>query len=260
MSSEEIKELNSYDIFNISLKMWIIFLIGHFSVGFYIMYKDLNGSWDIYKLSQNLKSKINKNKNKNDYNDYDSDRKNMNNKLYKYSLCINYLIRDFLIIMPIFLYLYVYYTSDFITKNLDIYNLYIEIFIKIPIGYLIECIWDYFVHRAWHQVPYLYKYVHKSHHIPEEEMCSLSAWRDSITEFILEIPGTFLIGPFFMKMNWISHSIMLFKTGFMASIDHSGFYVNFLFDSRYHYDHHLRPNGNFADLEFLDNFFKTNLY
>jgi len=239
----EIQNLNPFEVFNISLKMWVIFMIGHFTIGFYIMYKDLNGSWDKYRLS----------------NDNNKKEKNKN-KLHKYSLCISYLIRDFLIIMPIFLYLYVYYTSDFITKNLDSYNLLIEIFIKIPLGYLIECIWDYFLHRAWHQIPYLYKYVHKAHHITEDEMCSLSAWRDSLSEFILEIPGTFLIGPFIMRMNWISHSIMLFKTGFMAAIDHCGFHVNSFIDSRYHYDHHLRPNGNFADLEFLDNIFNTNLY
>lgn len=247
IAMENINKINSfnipdiYEVIDISLKMWIVFLIGHFSIGFYIMYKDLNGSWDEFRLPP-VKNKENK------------------DKVRKYSLCISYLIRDFAIIMPIFLFLYVYYTSDFITKNMDMNNLLIEIFIKIPLGYIIECIWDYFLHRAWHHIPFLYKYVHKPHHISADEMCSLSAWRDSLPEFILEIPGTFLIGPYLMRMNWISHSIMLFKTGFMAAIDHCGFFVNFLIDSRYHYDHHLKPNGNFADLEFLDKFFKTSLY
>ena len=246
MSLDTATGTNFSEIFDISLKMWTIFIIGHFTVGFYIMYKDLNGDWDKYRLGP--------------VNKKDKNTETTEKKINKYSLCISYLIRDFLILMPIFLYLYVYYTSDFITKNMDFKGLLIEIFVKIPIGYLIECIWDYFLHRAWHQVPYLYKNVHKSHHISAEEMCSLSAWRDSLSEFILEIPGTFLIGPFLMRMNWVSHGIMLFKTGFMAAIDHCGFHVNSLVDSRYHWDHHLRPYGNFADLEFLDDYFKTNLH
>jgi len=227
------------DVLEIAFKMWFIFIVVHLSIGLYIMYKDISGKWEKYKLIIEEKPV---------------------NKLHKYCLCIPYIVRDLFILLPIFLIIYVNYTSDFITNNLDYYNLiYCEFLIKFPLAYVIGNIWDMSVHRLWHQVPFLYKYVHKEHHFNLNEMCSLSAWRDSFWEFVLEIPGTFLIGPFIMRMNWLSHAVMISCMGFISSIDHSGFYVNFLIDSRYHFQHHNKPNSNFADLEFLDQFFGTKI-
>jgi len=226
-------------VLEISSKMWILFIIGHFSIGFFIMYKDLKGSWEKYKLVQ-------------------EDKKT--NKLHKYYLCIPYLIRDLLFLLPIFLSIYVFYSFDFIKSNFEFSELLIEFFIKFPLAYIIRNIWDMLVHRLWHQIPFLYNHVHKEHHINIREMCSLSAWRDSWLEFIFEIPGTFLIGPFFMKMNWISHALLISSMGFISSIDHSGFYVNYFIDSRYHFNHHNKPNSNFADIKILDNFFGAKLH
>lgn len=225
------------DIVQISWQIWIIFIIGHFSIGIYIMYKDLRGSWDKYKLIPQDKTE---------------------NRLYKYYLCIPYLIRDLFFLLPIFMTIYTYYTYDFITKNFDMKGLFIEFLFKFPIAYMIGNVWDMTVHKLWHQFPFLYKYVHKEHHISVNEMCSLSAWRDSWWEFIFEIPGTFLVGPFIMKMNWLSHAILISSMGFISSIDHCGFYVNMLIDSRYHFQHHNKPNSNYADLEILDYLFGNN--
>ena len=232
---------NFFDILQISTKIWIIFLIGHFTMGFYIMYKDLKGDWENYKI----------------HPDSLTDK---NNKLIKYTLCIPYLLRDLFFLLPIFLFIYTSFNINFLTENFDLYGFAYEIFIKCPIAYMIGNLWDMMIHRLWHQIPFLYKHVHKEHHINIAEMCSLSAWRDSWLEFIFEIPGTFLIGPYFMRLNWLSHALIISSMGFISSIDHSGFYVNYLIDSRYHYNHHLKPNNNFADIEVLDNLFGTNLH
>lgn len=230
---------NFSNIIQIAFRMWIIFIIGHFSIGFFIMYKDLSGSWEKFKLIHEKKSV---------------------NKHNKYLLCIPYILRDLLLLLPLFLIVYVYYTYDFILDNFETTDLIFKEFLyKFPFAYIIGNIWDMAIHRLWHQVPFLYKHVHKEHHISIHEMCSLSAWRDSYWEFIFEIPGTFLIGPFIMRMNWLSHAILISSMGFCSSIDHSGFYVNWLIDSRYHFQHHNKPNTNFADLEFLDKLFWTKL-
>ncbi len=222
---------------SISFKMWLIFIIGHLGIAIFIMYKDLRGSWDKYRLIPK-----------------ESDSEDI---LKKYLICIPYIIRDLFFLLPIFLVIYVGSSLDFISKNLDIKGLLIEFLFKMPISYWIGNMWDMTVHRIWHEVPFLYKYVHKEHHINISEMCSLSAWRDSWLEFILEIPGTFLIGPFIMRMNWLSHALLISTMGFISAIDHSGFYLNYLIDSRYHYEHHKNPNSNFADIELLDYIFGT---
>ncbi len=221
----------------ISFKMWLIFILGHLSIGIFIMYKDLRGSWENHRLVPK-----------------ESDSED---KLRKYILCIPYVLRDLFFLLPIFLLVYVYFSLNFINNNFDVKGLLIEFFFKFPISHWIGNIWDMTVHRMWHEIPFLYKYVHKEHHIHISEMCSLSAWRDSWLEFIFEIPGTFLIGPFLMRMNWLSHALLISSMGFVSAIDHSGFYINSLIDSRYHYEHHKNPNSNFADIELLDFIFGT---
>jgi len=230
---------NHGEIIQIAFKIWILFFIGHFSIGFFILYKDLSGSWEKCKIIPEDKSV---------------------NKLNKYYLCIPYLFRDLFFLLPLFLVIYVNYTLNFINANFNLYDLFLKEFLfKFPLAYMIGNVWDMAVHRLWHQFPLLYKHIHKVHHININEMCSLSAWRDSLWEFILEIPGTFFIGPFIMRMNWLSHAILISSMGFISSIDHSGFYVNWLIDSRYHIQHHINPNNNFADLEIIDKLFGNKL-
>ncbi len=225
------------EIFMISWRMWLIFVIGHLSIAIFIMYKDLKGNWENYKLIP---------------------EKDASNKLKKYLKCIPYVIRDLFILLPLFLSLYVYLSLSFIKNNMNVNGFLLEMLCKFPLAYWIGNIWDMIVHRLWHEFPFLYKHVHKEHHIILEEMCSLSAWRDSWLEFIFEIPGTFLIGPFLMKMNWLSHALLIASMGFASAIDHSGFYLNSFIDSRYHFNHHMNPNSNFADIGFLDDYFGTN--
>jgi sterol desaturase/sphingolipid hydroxylase (fatty acid hydroxylase superfamily) len=216
----------------VAMKMWSCFAFAHFGLSLYIIKKDLSGEWDQYRIAPD-------------------DPKN--GRISKYLKALPSVIRDLFISLPIIIFGYCYLNYQYLVSERTNIEWALELLIKLPLAYTLGRIWAMWVHKVMHMFPVLYKNIHKEHHVPLRELCALSAWRDKFIEFLLmEIPGAFLLGPYLFKLHWFSHGLMLIYIGIGGAVDHSGFYVNYWMDSRYHYVHHKNPNVNFAELEFLD--------
>eukprot|EP00775_Hariotina_reticulata_P013863 gene13863-13985_t len=79
------------------------------------------------------------------------------------------------------------------------------------------------------------------------------AMLDHPLEFLLmEVPGTFLLGPLLLRLQLPSTALLLAYQGASSAVDHSGFCVNWLVDGRYHFMHHVNPRVNYGEMELLD--------
>jgi sterol desaturase/sphingolipid hydroxylase (fatty acid hydroxylase superfamily) len=128
--------------------------------------------------------------------------------------------------------------------------------LKLSCGYVVGKIWSYWVHRGLHS-PILYRHLHKKHHITVKCMVSSHAWYETIPEFIvMELPNIFIAVMLAPTHTWVLYLYFAYHaTG--GAIYHSGYYVNWVIDGRYHYNHHYLFDCNFGELETLDIVFKT---
>lgn len=94
------------------------------------------------------------------------------------------------------------------------------------INNVINRLWAMGVHWLMHESKFLYRAVHKRHHCCIRDFCALSAWQDSILEFVLmEVFGVFLFAQLFNPLPWHFHVLFAFINGVGAAIDHSAFYI-----------------------------------
>jgi len=101
--------------------------------------------------------------------------------------------------------------------------------------------------------------LHKRHHCLPSSLCAATAWQDSISEFfIMEVFGTFLFSQLIFPLPWPFLVMTAIYNGWGAAIDHSGFEIpNSCISGKYHYLHHFKNKGNYAEIEALDRWFGT---
>lgn len=216
------------------LILWSGFLLPHLSLSCYIIYKDLTKQWDQFRLV----------KVQNDHPD----------RICKYLKCLPYVMRDFCIIFPLFLYYYINFNLENLLKE----TIWTDLVIKTPFAYLLNRLWAMLIHWLMHKNIYVYKFLHQTHHVKLEDLCCLTAWMDTIGEFIfMEIPGAFCLGLYFLELNWLSHLLIYVYVAIGGTIDHCGYQFNTFFNSIYHFNHHKKPNYNFAEFELYDKIFGT---
>jgi len=129
---------------------------------------------------------------------------------------------------------------------------------KIAIGYACGKLWSYAVHYTLHVYPWLYRNVHKKHHVKVHEMVASHAWFDTVAEhLIMEVPNLFLPVLVAGRVHWAVLLCYFTFHGYSAAVDHSGFKINYFIDSEYHYYHHQYNLVNFAEMESIDLLFGT---
>lgn len=165
-----------------------------------------------------------------------------NNPHKKYKLKLN-LLNWFLIISANLLFLkYDNNYNYFQLFNLSLFHLFFwNIFIEI---------YFYTSHRLFHEIPFLYKYIHKLHHndIPD---CILDAqWVHPLETILITIPS-YLIWPFIWN-DPIPYQILLI----MATISSYDNINNHIRDCL-HMNHHIYFNYNYGTLYIFDKLFNT---
>jgi len=218
--------------YTVILLLWLAFFGSHLGMALYIMKNDLSGAWDQFRLAP-LDTKV--------------------PRIKKYMLCMPTLIRDVFVILPLILMYVTHLNLDDLTRERALWEWPFELFVKLPLAYTLGRIWAMLIHRGFHSHPWIFKVIHKEHHVRLTELCAFVAWRDSVWEFLLmEIPGAFTLGPCVFRLHWSVYALFLIYHGTTSAIDHSGFDANWIVDSKYHFVHHKQRNTNFAEMDILD--------
>lgn len=122
----------------------------------------------------------------------------------------------------------------------------------------------YFVHRAMHRVPWLYRLVHKHHH---EDAAPFRGWVDACNAHPLDYFNTgFFTSP--LSTLWlmptgsvhvVAIAACLYLNCILGSLGHSRLDINVpFFSTRTHAGHHCYPNSNFGQtFEIWDQLFGT---
>ena len=201
-----------------------------------LMYMDLSGRWDAYRLFKNRKSSS--------AADYFKGWK---------SFCVD-LVTLFLPCTAFCLY----HSADaiFVQAQQDTWW---ESAFKFLAGYMMGKTWAFGVHYILH-IPCLYQF-HKRHHPNPKDLVGSQAWQDSFVEYaIMELPS-FCLALLCFPTKWAVHLLHFALHGLDGAAGHSGFkapgILGFLFDGEYHYYHHAYLTVNYAEVEIIDKLFGT---
>ena len=221
-------------------------VVSHLSMVCYIAYHDLNGHWDKYSLKYQ--------------------RMYQRNTIKTYTQHTSSFFFDvFCLLLPALCIYGYYYCKPLwvpILKYPDVHSNIIHLVAMVAgscVNNIVNRLWAMGVHWVMHKNAWLYRNIHKKHHCALQEMCALSAWQDTIVEFVvMEVFGVFLFAQLFNPLPWPFHVAMAVYNGVGGAIDHAGFYIpNSLIDGRYHWNHHLLLHFNFSEMEILDRIFGT---
>lgn len=220
-----------------------VLMASHLLMVAYIAYHDLRGEWDAYRL------------------------KAQRNTAAIYLSHAPSFFADMLLLLWPSLFVYGYYYDCPLWSPLLLQNEHLAknvlrvalILVSSVMNNVINRLWAMGVHYTMHAFPTLYKTIHKQHHTTVRELCALSSWQDSATEFfVMEVFGTFLLASLVNPLPVVSHVILACYNGVFAAIDHSGFYIpGTWIDGRYHWNHHVYGKWNFSEIKELDKFFGT---
>lgn len=217
--------------------------VSHLSMVCYIAYYDISGRWDAYSL------------------------KPQKNTVQTYMSHVPSFATDVYLILFPSLVIYGYFYDEWlwrptissdkkVTENLVSVCL---VLLNACINNIINRLWAAAIHYVMHAFPVLYKNIHKKHHCPMKDLCALSAWQDSYTEFFfMEVFGVFLLASFFNPLPAYAHVCTAIYNGIGGAVDHSAFYIpDSIIDGRYHFDHHLLVTSNYAEMLTIDQLFGT---
>lgn len=164
--------------------------------------------------------------------------------------------RDLFILLPI---------AFFVTKSRILLNeeesvfFYNNLLLNIPKVIASVCIGYFYrmlVHMAFH-TRLLYKRFHRQHHVPLSKLNSFVCFNDSIAEnIIMEIIGVFILPAYLVPVPPDVLTLIWLYGVCTGLLDHSCLYISdkwwIHIDCRYHLEHHMLPNCNYAELECLD--------
>jgi len=217
--------------------------VSHLSMVSYIAYHDLMGHWDAYSL------------------------KYQRNSFWTYARhAPSFFVDIFGILLPaLVVYAYYYHSETFepvikADKSMAENGLrLVALCLGMCVNNIINRLWAMFAHWVMHEVPALYRSLHKQHHCSLKDFCAFSAWQDTFVEFIaMEVLGVFMLANFFNPLPWQFNVALAVYNGVGGAIDHSAFYIpGTWIDGRYHWDHHLLVTVNYSEMEFLDRAFGT---
>lgn len=128
--------------------------------------------------------------------------------------------------------------------------------IWVPFAFSLNQCWLMMVHYVLH-TPVLYRNIHKNHHVPIDYVHSLSAWADSLSEYVFMELMALMVMIYAVPINIYWFAAIMAYLGHVSSIEHSGFYVNWYWDGRYHWTHHTKVDCNYAESAILDQIFGT---
>jgi len=206
-------------------------IIPYFCTGIWIAIKDVSGEWHKYDLRN--ANKVKNPKPSRQWHHYTAHAWNQ--------------ARDLFVFLPVGLYLICSQREETLYAPFKWQDLILMTF-----AYFVQQVWLMFVHYVLH-TGFLYRTIHKHHHVAIDYVHSLSAWADSWIEYIVMELLSLIVIIYLAPMNVYCFAAIFVYLGHTSSIEHSGFYVNSYFDGRYHWTHHTRINYNYGELEFLDN-------
>ncbi|KAJ3071998.1 hypothetical protein HDU99_002302 [Rhizoclosmatium hyalinum] len=206
--------------------------VSYFATGFTFAFHDVNGALQAYDL-----------------------RKNKPRRTWAHYLAnMPKQLSNLFVLFPVCMHILVEARADTITKPFR--DIGVQDAINLVLGYVIQQSWLFGVHYALH-TPFLYKRIHKYHHVPLAYVHSLSAWTDAYFEYIAMELGSYVAMILLAPMHYSILAVYFVYLGFSSSVEHSGFYINATLDSRYHWKHHVLPNCNYAEWDVLDWMFGT---
>lgn len=166
--------------------------------------------------------------------------------------------RDLFILLPLFVLFVtgVCRATLVLTNPERIASFYVSFlsYLMIPVSILISHFFRALSHQLFHH-RYLYKHVHKKHHLRPCHITPFSTYYDTITEFlVMEAFGSFvlplLLNPLPLPLVacfWVFQVISALLDHTVAKKDGS-WWLN----SEYHYFHHKVLNFNFSEVEWFD--------
>lgn len=116
-------------------------------------------------------------------------------------------------------------------------------------------IYFYWSHRIIHEIPFLYRKIHKQHHnsVP---ICVLDAqWANPIETLIIVVPSYWL-WPFISEIlfgNCLTNQVLIIMS-LLSSFDSI---KNHISQNNFHIRHHINPKYNFGTIGIFDWIFKT---
>jgi len=125
-------------------------------------------------------------------------------------------------------------------------------FLRHLVGYaLCEEFGFYYAHRLFHEVPILYKLIHKQHHEFVAPIAIAARYAHPVEDVFANVLPVFL-GPFVMGSPLVFWWIWLFIALISTCISHSGYHFPYLPSPESHDFHHLRFDVNYGAFGILD--------
>lgn len=169
-----------------------------------------------------------------------------NNPHKKYKIYLNIFNWTFIILSN-----FLFFKNDYVDYNyfqlfylllfhLFFWNIFIEIYF-------------YITHRIFHEISFLYKYIHKLHHNGISDCILDAQWVHPIETLLITIP-TYLLWPFICNLFniLIPYQILLIMAT-ITTFDN----INNHITNCFHMDHHYYFNYNYGTLYILDKLFNT---
>jgi sterol desaturase/sphingolipid hydroxylase (fatty acid hydroxylase superfamily) len=204
----------------------------YFTLGSFLELMIQKGGWDKYLLIPRKMS----------YEDY---------QRHLFSSC-----RDLFIILPMAYHLA---KSRILLGPEQSIVFYDDLLLNIPkvlcavcVGYGYRMLIHYCMHFRW-----LFRNLHSQHHVPLPTLNSFVCFQDSVFENIfMEIVGVFILPALLVPVPPAVLSLIWCYGVYTGLLDHSCLYIHdkwwIAIDCRYHFNHHLKPSSNYAELECLD--------
>jgi len=129
-----------------------------------------------------------------------------------------------------------------------VYDFFTELYKGICFIVLFD-IWFYTVHRLCHEIPSVYKHIHKVHHLQVNPTSLDALIVDPIEGIIIaDLPGICLVH--MLNMHIATHIVMMIVSHFIVFVSHSG-------HDTHHLAHHHMFSYNYGATPFTDLLFGT---
>jgi sterol desaturase/sphingolipid hydroxylase (fatty acid hydroxylase superfamily) len=208
LSDELMKTVDSISMpaFTTAILLSISLILGYYITGLMIAMKDVSGEWKSFDLR----------------NSGTNSQPPRTWAMYATHTWDH--ARDLLFFLPVGIYIVALTREQdlwWVASEKEVHSYWMKQVFWYCCVYILQNLWLFFFHYFLHS-KYLYNAIHKYHHVSLDYTHALSAWADSIWEYLFMELGSYLICMALLPAHTYTWIVFMFFLGYSSSVKHSG--------------------------------------